>query len=427
MKKLLLSLAVAGVAVASLSAKTVTFSNLGDFKLEDPRLTENPNSIADYYCTVDDTKMLWHGTKPSANPQNFTIKSGFYLLLAAPPAECTLQSLNIPVVASDTDRQITVFYSTKPIAPLAFYRTKFTYTLPANADHINIDFTTDGDGVAADQTHFTIISESNIVFSAPITLKLASPNDSEVQKLQAPTIQDAMGYNMENGSVVANGSYVYFTNPNATGSVYAATQVDGVWGDYTEIAAEDGIEIYGEPGAAVGIRAYVKGATEAEDSEVTELTVTIAENWASPTFMIGEVAYTELDNLAENVLAGSMVTIVNPTNTGCLHVVLSDGDTLYGEPGDNMEVQVPDALVDDEPWQIVAEVTGVGKGNSDMVTLTVVSIVKENTEPTDPSGVAAIEANASATYFNLQGVQIARPTHGAYIVVSNGKAHKIVK
>lgn len=51
--------------------------------------------------------------------------------------------------------------------------------------------------------------------------------------------------------------------------------------------------------------------------------------------------------------------------------------------------------------------------------------VSEGTE--DPNGVAAIEADGEAVYFNLQGVRVAQPEKGLYIRVANGKATKVVK
>lgn len=43
------------------------------------------------------------------------------------------------------------------------------------------------------------------------------------------------------------------------------------------------------------------------------------------------------------------------------------------------------------------------------------------------TGVAGIEAEGAANYFNLQGARVAQPEHGMYIRVINGKAQKVVK
>lgn len=48
---------------------------------------------------------------------------------------------------------------------------------------------------------------------------------------------------------------------------------------------------------------------------------------------------------------------------------------------------------------------------------------KESTQ----SGVAAIEADGVAEYYNLQGVKVAQPENGIFVKVVNGKATKVVK
>lgn len=44
----------------------------------------------------------------------------------------------------------------------------------------------------------------------------------------------------------------------------------------------------------------------------------------------------------------------------------------------------------------------------------------------DPTGVAAIETEEEATYYNLQGVKVENPAEGIYVKVANGKAVKVV-
>lgn len=46
---------------------------------------------------------------------------------------------------------------------------------------------------------------------------------------------------------------------------------------------------------------------------------------------------------------------------------------------------------------------------------------------TEPTGVATIESEGSAVYYNLQGARVAQPERGLYIRVINGKAQKVVK
>ena len=247
--------------------------------------------------------------------------------------------------------------------------------------------------------------------------------------LRAPRIEDANGMLLKRGVPVASGSYVYFTNPNSKGTVYAATCVDGVWGTYTEIAEGDGLELTGLPGATIEVGAYVKGDDLSLTSTTTVAQVTFMEEWDMPTYMYDGVALASGSDveLAE-AQAGKVITVVNPTELGKLTVTV-DGETFMLEPGENFDITVPDALpVAGEAWMIESKVTGNENADSVVATLYVMSIVGAGNEGDIDTSVAGINAeNGKALYFNLQGQQVSKPENGCYIVVKNGKAVKVVK
>lgn len=237
-------------------------------------------------------------------------------------------------------------------------------------------------------------------------------------KLKAPRIEDDYGKLLKRGVPVASGSYVFFNNPNSKGTVYAATCVDGVWGTYTEIAPEDGLQIFGLPGTAIEIAAYVKGDNLSADSETSVAQVTFMEEWEMPTFIFKGDSYTGTDSSVEQAEAGDVLTVVNPNPEGMLFIY-ADGETIQCEPGINYQHTL---VANAEGWMLEAKVVGNEKSDSPVAAFYIAKIVDGT------NAIEAIEAmGGKAIYYNLKGQRISKPERGCYVVVIGGKANKVIK
>lgn len=316
---------------------------------------------------------------------------------------------------------------------------KLTIVNPDPQGYIHYEFEeTVGDGELGQNVEITL-PEGLVEEGWPLRLSATVQGEAKAEsaaaemyiyniQLQAPAITDYMGESLRRGATIKSGSIVYFTNPNTKGQVYVAQVLGEEAPSYTQVNVEDGVEVYGLPGQTIAIMAYVKGDALSLDSNVATAFVTIADNWANPSFSYEGVNYTATENELATAKPASFVLVVNPEKTegeeGSLVVTTTYGettDTLYGEPGMDMEVELPSTALEADTYFIIeAKVAGAGKSDSEVVALYVMSI-DTNT------GVATIEAANDAVYFNLQGVQIAKPERGAYIVVRNGKAVKAVK
>lgn len=431
------------MAVASVFAetKTVTFSDFSSFLGPKGEKSDGIFPLT-YKATAEDFTFTYYGLKKnSAGTGTQSNGSGgfpitqskkYWFGLTSAPENATISSISIPT-AYDGGYKFLLYYSeeTSMEGPSSMYN----YVELDQLRSLNIDFKTIDGGKAANAKCFVIYNvdtRGNLVLYAPITVTFDIAEAKPVEPYKAPVICGSMG-ELTTGDVVTNGEGVWFDNwgNENNGEIWYATSTDNgtnwseymlgsknSWGDY------EGPVINGEPGSSYGIRAYVKGEVEGQDSPVSEVFVTIADEWAMPTFIYnGEALAEGTDIELETVVAGKIITVVNPTEEGMLYVETPD-DSFYGEPGMNMEVTIPQTAPSGElSWSVQAKVTGYGKSDSQQVTLWVGTI-----EPDNSTAIEAIEAmGGKAIYYNLQGQRISKPERGCYVVVIGGKASKVIK
>lgn len=98
---------------------------------------------------------------------------------------------------------------------------------------------------------------------------------------------------------------------------------------------------------------------------------------------------------------------------------------LYS-PGDVLNDELPDCILDkkagSDPGNVLGDFTGDYKVTFDINTC---EVVFEKAEGDGIEGVG-VDANAPAVYYNLQGVQVANPTNGLYIVKQGNKVSKVL-